>query len=85
MRYADFLKVPDGESDVPTFAVDYNDIENLTYTLDKHQVHTVISTIVMYDPIAAQSERNVIAAAAKSPSVKRFVQSNWGDKMPEDE
>jgi hypothetical protein len=39
----------------------------------------------MYDPVAAQSERNVIAAAAQSTTVKRFVQSNWGDKTPEDE
>ncbi|KAF1358317.1 NAD(P)-binding protein [Lizonia empirigonia] len=73
------------DSTVPTFAVDYNDVDKLAYTLEEHEVHTVISTIVMYDPNAAQSERNVIAAAAKSSSTKRFVQSNWGDKTPEDE
>lgn len=38
----------------------------------------------MYDPVAALSERNLIEAAAKAATVKRFVQSNWGDKTPED-
>lgn len=65
--------------------VDYNNVEQLTQTLNENNVHTVISTIMMYDPTAAQSERNLIAAADKSSSTKRFVQSNWGDKTPEDE
>lgn len=78
-------KVPEGKNSVSAFAVDYNNIDQITQTLDEHKVHTVISTISMYDPVAAQSERNVIAAAAKSATVKRFVQSNWGDKTPEDE
>jgi hypothetical protein len=79
------LKVPEGDLSALTYAVDYNNIEQITQTLDKHEVHTVISTIMMYDPVAAQSERNVITAAAQSATVKRFVQSNWGDKTPEDQ
>lgn len=79
------MQVPEGELLVPTFAVDYNNIEQITQTLDHHKVHTIISTIVMYDPVAAQSERNLIEAAGKSVTVKRFVQSNWGDRTPEDE
>ncbi|KAF9693840.1 hypothetical protein EKO04_008111 [Ascochyta lentis] len=78
-------KTLQGDSATPIIAVDYNNIEQLTQTLDDNKVHTIISTIVMYDPVAAQSERNLIAAAAKSAFTKRFVQSNWGDKTPEDE
>lgn len=78
-------KVPEGEQPVPTFAVDYGNVDKITQTLKEHKVHTVVSSIVMYDPVAAQSERNLIQAAAKSATVKRFVQSNWGDKTPEDE
>ncbi|KAJ4341946.1 hypothetical protein N0V95_007071 [Ascochyta clinopodiicola] len=78
-------KVPEGDHAVPVFAVEYSNIEQLAQILEENKVHTVISTIVMYDPVAAQSERNLIAAAAKSASTKRFVQSNWGDKTPEDE
>ncbi|KAF2625417.1 NAD(P)-binding protein [Macroventuria anomochaeta] len=77
-------KVPQGELSIPTFALDYKNIDQITQTLDEHKVHTVISTIVMYNPVAAQSERNLIAAATNSATVKRFVQSNWGDKTPDD-
>jgi hypothetical protein len=82
---SDNTKVPEGEQPVPTFAVDYGNVDKITQTLKEHKVHTVVSSIVMYDPVAAQSERNLIQAAAKSATVKRFVQSNWGDKTPEDE
>lgn len=67
------------------FAVDYNDVEQLTKTLEENNVHTVISTIVMYDAVAAQSEMNLIAAAAKSSPTKRFVASNWGNATPDEE
>jgi predicted dinucleotide-binding enzyme len=78
-------QAPEGATSVPTFAVDYNNIEQLTKTLDANNVHTVISTIVMLNPTAAQSELNVVAAAAKSNSTKRFVASNWGLATPKDE
>jgi hypothetical protein len=81
----DEIKVPEGKPSVPTFAIDYSNMDQITQTLNEQAVHTVISTIVMYDPVAAQAERTLIEAAAKSASVKRFVQSNWGDRTPEDE
>lgn len=84
-HFNDTLKVPEENSSVPMFAIDYDDVEKITQVLDDQKVHTVISTIVMYDSVAAKSERNLIAAAAKSGTVKRFVQSNWGDRTPEDE
>ena len=67
------------------FAVDYNDVEQLTKTLEENNVHTVISAIVMFDPAAAQAEVNLVAAAAKSSPTKRFVASNWGTASPDDE
>jgi dTDP-4-dehydrorhamnose reductase len=82
--FADKAKVPEGEQSVPAFAVDYSNIDHITRTLNEKKVHTVICTIAMYDPVSAQSERNMIEAAANSATVKRFVQSNWGDKTPED-
>ena len=53
-------------------------------TLEENNIHTVISTIVMYDPEAAQAERSFIAAADKSSCTKRFVVSNWGNATPEE-
>jgi hypothetical protein len=78
-------QVPEGAGAVPVFAVDYNDVEQLTETLEANHVHTVISTISMYDATAAQAERNLVAAAAKSSSTKRFVASCWGNAVPSDE
>lgn len=78
-------KVPEGASATPVFAVDYNNIQELTKFLDVNNVHTVISTVVMIDPRAAQAEVNLIAAAAKSSSTKRFVVSNWGNASPDEE
>ncbi|KAJ4986501.1 hypothetical protein SVAN01_08063 [Stagonosporopsis vannaccii] len=74
-----------GDLSTSTIAIDYDNIDQVAKSLDEHKVHTVISTIVLYDPVAAQAERNLITAAAKSAAVKRFVQSNWGDRTPEDE
>lgn len=65
--------------------MDYNDIEALTKTLDERKIHTIVSAITMIDPIAAQSERNFVAAASKSSSVKRFIASNWGSESPKEE
>jgi hypothetical protein len=59
-------------------------VDQLTKTLEENNIHTVISTIVMYDPAAAQAERNFIAAADESSCTKRFVASNWGNATPED-
>ncbi|KAF2129549.1 NAD(P)-binding protein [Dothidotthia symphoricarpi CBS 119687] len=78
-------KVPEGENAAPVFAVDYDNIEQLTKTLDANDVHTVISTIMMIDPKAAQAEINMITAAGQSSSTKRFVASHWGNATPDDE
>ena len=78
------MQVPEGKSAAKVIAVDYTDVEELTKTLEENNIHTVISTIVMYDPEAAQAERSFIAAADKSSCTKRFVVSNWGNGTPEE-
>jgi hypothetical protein len=67
------------------FAVDYNNVEQLTKILETNSIHTVISTIMMIDSAAGQAERNMVAAAAESSSTKRFIVSNWGVATPDDE
>lgn len=78
------MQVPEGKSAAKVIAVDYTNVEELTKTLEENNIHTVISTIVMYDPEAAKAERNFIAAAEKSSCTKRFVVSNWGNATPEE-
>jgi hypothetical protein len=65
--------------------VDYNDVEQLAKTLEVNNVHSIISTIAMFDEKAAQSELNLISAASKSSSTMRFIASNWGTATPDDE
>ena len=77
-------QIPEGKSAAKVLAVDYRNVGQLTKTLEENNIHTVISAIVMYDPAAAQSERNFIAAADKSSCTRRFVASNWGNATPED-
>ncbi|CAO2656492.1 Nn.00g052950.m01.CDS01 [Neocucurbitaria sp. VM-36] len=78
-------KVPEGGHVAPVFVVDYDNVGQLTASLVERNVHTVISTIAMYDPTAAQAERNFVAAASKSSTTKRFIASNWGTAPPGDE
>lgn len=69
-------------SDPPLIKVDYNDINAVTNILEKHNVHTVISTISVIMPEAGAAERNLIKAAAEAAPTKRFVQSDWGVPAP---
>ncbi|KNG52515.1 nmra-like family protein [Stemphylium lycopersici] len=78
-------KVPEKASPAPVFAVDYTNDAQLKDTLEQNNVHTVISTILMLDPVSAEAERNMIAAADKATCTKRFVASSWGAATPEDE
>lgn len=57
---------------------DYGNIEALSLLLEKHNVETVISTIGFVGPEAAQSQLNLIAAADKAKSTRRFVPSEFG-------
>jgi nucleoside-diphosphate-sugar epimerase len=67
------------------YAVDYNNIDSLVKILEEKKVHTVISTLTMIYPEAAQAELNFITAADKASCTKRFVASNYGNAAPEEE
>lgn len=53
--------------------------------LHGENVHTVISTIAVLNEATGQSELDLVAAAAKSATTKRFIASNWGGVIPRDE
>lgn len=53
--------------------------------LDSKNVHTVISTIAVLNEATGKSEVELVAAAAKSSTAKRFIASNWGGVIPLDE
>ncbi|KAK1540873.1 hypothetical protein CPAR01_06862 [Colletotrichum paranaense] len=58
-------------------AVDYSDIDSLTAVLEKYNVDTVISTVYNITR-ESQSELNLVAAAERSKTTRRFIPSHFG-------
>ncbi|CAG7562570.1 unnamed protein product, partial [Fusarium equiseti] len=58
--------------------VDYSDIDSVAKVLDENKVHTVISALRVFDSATSLAESNIVKAAAKAESTKRFVASAWG-------
>ncbi|KAM0417023.1 hypothetical protein ACHAPT_012989 [Fusarium lateritium] len=61
-----------------TRAVDYSDIEALAALLEHEQVDTVISALAINDDEAGQAQLNLIEAANRSTSTRRFLPSEFG-------
>lgn len=65
-------------------AVDYGDVDATADLLKSHNVHTVISTVSVTDQSASDAQVNLIKAAAKSGTTKRFIVSGWGVNHPDE-
>lgn len=63
---------------IPTFAVDYIDIDATAELLRQHNVVTVISAIQVTDETSSAAEIGLIKAAEQSSTVSRFIASGWG-------
>lgn len=57
-------------------AVDIHNIDALTQLFEKHNIHTVISTLGMNGP--EPIEIDIIRASEASQATKRFISSDWG-------
>ncbi|KAF9781446.1 hypothetical protein IL306_013442 [Fusarium sp. DS 682] len=57
-------------------AVDIHNTDALTQLFEKHNVHTVISTLGMNGP--EPIETDIIHAAEASQATRRFISSDWG-------
>lgn len=64
--------------DVPIIPVDYSNVGSLTKALEENKIETVISTVPISDESATDSQLNLIEAAIKSKSTKRFIPSDFG-------
>ncbi|KAK5987361.1 Oxidoreductase BOA1 [Cladobotryum mycophilum] len=60
---------------IPT---DYTNPESIAQTLNEHNIHTVISTIVIKSEEQRDAQLNLIRGSALSSSVKRFTPSEFG-------
>ncbi|KAL3459411.1 pyridoxal phosphate-dependent transferase [Aspergillus heterothallicus] len=64
--------------------VDYSDIAALTKTLEKHNIHTVISAISLYSEEISAAQLNLIKAAEKARPTERFLPSEYSFIQTED-
>ena len=66
------------ELGVKLVATDYKDVAVLTKSLEAHEVHTVISALVMMPNAAGPLEPNLIRAANASKTTRRLIPSEFG-------
>ncbi|KAL0944654.1 NmrA-like family protein [Colletotrichum truncatum] len=62
-------------------AVDYNDIEGLVKTLEAQKIDTIISAMSIEGAVE-QAQLNLIAAADKSQTTRRFIPSEFAGYTP---
>lgn len=65
-----------------TVTVDYSNIDELAALPEKHNIHTVISAFALKGDSLAVSQRNLIQAAARSKTTKRFIPSRYAIRYP---
>ncbi|EPS30706.1 hypothetical protein PDE_05658 [Penicillium oxalicum 114-2] len=65
------------EGNVQHVQIDYSDIPSMTMELERHNVHTIISTIGLVSDETSQSQLNLIEAAEKAQPTKRFIPSEY--------
>ncbi|CAI7667760.1 uncharacterized protein N7487_006477 [Penicillium crustosum] len=57
--------------------INYEDIPSMARVLEQHNIHTIISAIGLVSDETSQSQLNLIEAADKSSSTKRFIPSEY--------
>ncbi|KAF4762481.1 hypothetical protein HAV15_007231 [Penicillium sp. str.  len=57
--------------------INYEDIPSMARVLERHNIHTIISAIGLVSDETSQSQLNLIEAAEKSESTKRFIPSEY--------
>ncbi|KAJ3538027.1 hypothetical protein NM208_g6085 [Fusarium decemcellulare] len=57
--------------------VDYEDVDALTAILENHKIDVVVSTINLETEAGSKSQLNLIAAADKSQTTRRFIPSEF--------
>ncbi|KAF2965337.1 hypothetical protein GQX73_g8240 [Xylaria multiplex] len=59
------------------FAVDYHNIQQIKHILQENNVEVVVSALLLSDDGVAQSQINLIKAAAQSGTVTKFIPSEY--------
>jgi saccharopine dehydrogenase-like NADP-dependent oxidoreductase len=59
------------------FALDYGNVDQIKHVLQENKVDVVVSCLVLVDEGSAQSQINLIRAAAQSGTVTRFIPTEY--------
>ncbi|KAI9930259.1 hypothetical protein MW887_012072 [Aspergillus wentii] len=62
--------------------VDYSNLDELSSTLEQHNIHTVISAFAVTGDSLAHAQMNLIKAAIQSSQTKRFIPSAFAIPYP---
>ncbi|KAE8352309.1 NAD(P)-binding protein [Aspergillus coremiiformis] len=65
-------------------AVDYNDIDGLVSVFEKNDIHTVICAFAVEGDSLGTSQMNLIKAATRSQSTKRFIPTGYAIPYPKE-
>ena len=71
------------ELGIPLLLADYSDIESLTNLLESSKINTVVSAVSVLDDTTSAAPLNLIEAAERSSSTKRFIPSEYGMRYTE--
>lgn len=72
------------ENSAPVTEVDYAEVDAVARLLEANDVHTVISAINLRSAEGGDAEVDLVAAAARSSTTKRFMASDWAAPIPSD-
>ncbi|TGJ83449.1 hypothetical protein E0Z10_g5288 [Xylaria hypoxylon] len=64
-------------NDSRRFAVDYSNVEQMKHVFQENNVEVVVSALLLSDEGVAQSQINLIRAAAQSGTVTKFIPSEY--------
>ncbi|KAL8918181.1 MAG: hypothetical protein Q9208_007533 [Pyrenodesmia sp. 3 TL-2023] len=72
-------KLPfEAPANVHCLAAPYDSVDGLLNLLEMNEIHTVISTLSPPSPEVHKTQDDLVKAAAKCSTVKRFIPSEWG-------
>ncbi|KAJ0413066.1 NAD(P)-binding protein [Aspergillus carlsbadensis] len=71
------------ELGIPLLLADYSNVESLTNVLESNKINTIISAVSVTDDATSTAQLNLIEAAERSASTKRFIPSEYGMRYTE--
>ncbi|KAJ5964465.1 uncharacterized protein N7479_004341 [Penicillium vulpinum] len=71
------VKQESASQNIQNVQINYNDVPSMAHELERHNIHTIISAIGLISDETSQSQLNLIEAAEKSASTKRFIPSEY--------